>query len=358
MFGRAAGKPLKRSLAAPYLRDVTPLASVARPKRFGAVLPNRSERGGLSDPFDGVLGRAARLLLLTLLLVCGCGSCRGERPGTAQAEATVEEEPSRESEVEASARRVGVVRGRVRLADGAALPTYPPQALQGAGPAAELPRECQGTDPMAARQPVTLSEGGLMDVMVTATGDRERFFAALGSWEPQEREVRIRGCRLQPPLVTATRGDTLVLSNESDYPFMLAVGRSSFMEGLLKGSPKRIDLDEGGVQAIRCGFAAPCGRTDVVVVYHPVHTVTGAGGRFELEVPANQNVEIHAWHPLFQDTTVTVAVPQGETREVELVLTPALDGAAQPERSGEDESGATGESASDGHAEETSAGLF
>ncbi len=260
--------------------------------------------------------------LLTLLLLWGCGSCRGERPGSQTPESTAEANASEGPEGPAPLRRVGVVRGRVRLAEGAELPMYPPEALAGGGPMAELPAECAGVDPEAGRRPVTLEEGGLENVMVTATGDQERFFAALGTWEPQEREVRIRACRLQPPLVTATRGDTLVLSNESDYPFMIAVGRTSFMEGLLKGTPRRIALDRGGVQAIRCGFAAPCGRTDVVVVYHPVHTVTEAGGRFELEVPADQEVELHAWHPLFRDASVTVSVPRGERREVELVLTP------------------------------------
>lgn len=280
--------------------------------------------------------------LLALVLLLGCGSCRGDRPGAQPGEPATEEEGSAGAAAAPSARRLGTVRGRVRLAEGASLPSYPPEAIQAGGPTAQLPPECEGTDPSEALQPVRLDEGGLVDVMVTATGDQERFFAALGSWEPQEREVRIRGCRLQPPLVTATRGDTLVLSNESDYPFMLAVGRTSFMEGLLKGSPRRITLDEGGVQAIRCGFAAPCGRTDVVVVYHPVHTITGDEGRFELAVPADQEVEIHAWHPLFQDATITVTVPQGESREVELVLGPA-PGAAAAEPPPSEEAAADGE---------------
>lgn len=282
--------------------------------------------------------------LLTFLLLTGCEGCRGPRPGAASTEASGEEssaatEAADETEPAATDRRLGTVRGRVRIAEGAAIPSYPPEAVQGGGPAAPPPPECEGTDPEAARRPVVLDDGGLVHVMVTATGDQERFFDALGRWEPRERHVRIEGCRLQPPLVTATRGDTLVLSNESDYPFMVAVGRTSFMEGLLHGSPRRIPLDQGGVQAIRCGFAAPCGRTDVVVVYHPVHTVTGEGGRFELEVPADQDVEIHAWHPLFRDATVTTRVARGQVREIDLVLTPADAGSPEAADDGEAEVG-------------------
>ncbi len=254
-------------------------------------------------------------LLALLVFVLGCDGC-GERPGST-------ESPSTETPTTRSEGNVGTVRGIVRIAEGQSPPEYPEAALQGMGPPGDPPEECPPLDGRQ-RQPVTLEEGGLVGVMVSATGDPETFFEALGEWEPTAHEVVIRDCRLQPALVVAARNDTLTIKNENTYPFMLAVGRTSFMEALLPNQPKEITLDEGGTQAIRCGFAAPCGRTDVVTVFHPVHAVTEAGGRFELtNVPRGQEVEIHAWHPLFRDSSVKVTIEGDEVPEIELTIEPA-----------------------------------
>lgn len=256
-------------------------------------------------------------LSIVLVFALGCSTCGSERPG-----ATSNESNETPTESPSSA-NVGTVRGIVRIAAGMAPPEYPESAIRGRGPAGEPPEECP-PNTEAQRRPVRVEDGGLVGVMVSATGDPNTFFDALGEWEPQNHEVVIRDCRLQPALVTATRNDTLTIRNENTYPFILSIGRTSFMEALMPNQPKEITLSEGGSQSIRCGFAAPCGRADVVTVFHPVHAVTGEGGRFELtNVPRDQDVEIHAWHPLFRDASVSVRIEGDAVPEIEITIEPA-----------------------------------
>jgi hypothetical protein len=62
---------------------------------------------------------------------------------------------------------------------------------------------------------------------------------------------------------------------------------------------------------------------EVVTLYHPVFTVSDAEGRFRMtNVPADQDVRITAWHPLFQEIGGTARVSVGGTTTLELVITP------------------------------------
>ena len=195
------------------------------------------------------------------------------------------------------------------------------------------------------RRPLQLgSERQLKGVMVWATGDPHTFFEPLGEWEPKDHKVTIRDCNLHPPLVVASRGDTLVLENEGQEPFMVQYGGNNFNEGIVRGSPRRIPLTQGGVQAIHCGFGIPCGRSDVIVVYHPVHSISVSEGHFELNnIPPDQDIELQAWHPLLQETKTTVRVGAGETREVDIIIRARsqVDPAPNPEN--ESEQGSTSE---------------
>jgi len=233
---------------------------------------------------------------------------------------------------------LGTVEGVVRLAAGASLPRY---TLAEVGRTPDRPALPEGCPPPTEEDltPVRLGDEGLSPVMVTATGNPEAFFAALPSERPpRERTVRIEACRLEPRLVSATRGDTLLVVNDSPYPFLPTFGRIPFMQALPRGEGRREVLGQGGVFPLTCGFAAPCGRSEVVVVYHPVHTVTDATGRFRLEgVPADQEIEIHAWHPLFEEAVATVRVAPGGTQHVELRIGPAARGAAPTPSVSEDE---------------------
>jgi hypothetical protein len=217
----------------------------------------------------------------------------------------------------------GIVEGIVVLAEGTELPSYPDTR----GPVQpQIPESC--TPPqLLDRQPVRSPDGrGLEGVLVQAAE-----FDAEMTREPATHEVVIRDCRLVPRLVAAVRGDTLRVKNETDYPFLPTLGRSPMMQAIMKDETRDFALDTGGVFSLTCGFAAPCGRTDVVVVYHPVHAVTDEAGRFRIEnVPAGEEVEIHAWHPLFEDSMVTVTVAAGATETLELTLRPVPPPAPAP----------------------------
>lgn len=218
-----------------------------------------------------------------------------------------------------SAAATGTVVVTVHLAPGAELPQYPesPVQVEGRPP---IPPEC--TPPRQAdRTPVVPAEqtGGLVNLVVVVTGRDEHSWPDPG--EPRTHEVAIRDCRLTPSVIVATRGDRLRLVNATDYPFFPDLG-----DGVLqyRTEPREVTLDRGGVRTIQCGFAAPCGRLELVTLYHPVHGVTGSDGRARIEgVPADQPVRVTAWHPLFREAATTTTVPAGGTVDVEMTIEPA-----------------------------------
>ncbi|MDQ3037498.1 MAG: hypothetical protein M3Y87_34205 [Myxococcota bacterium] len=247
------------------------------------------------------------VVVLALVALSGC-DCAGE-PGATGTSATADR----------PAGDTGFIEGIVRLADGAEIPQYPENPLQAAG-RSPIPDDC--TPPREAdRTPVTVADetGGLIGLSIVGTGAEE------GNWpraeEPVVHEVVIRDCRITPSILVATRGDRVRISNETAYPFFPEIGEG-ILQALLRGEPREVPLERGGVRTIQCGFAAPCGRMELITLYHPIHTVSGPEGRFRLEVPAEQDVRITAWHPLFQETATTTRVGAGETREVELTIRP------------------------------------
>src|SRR4249919_1790958 len=91
----------------------------------------------------------------------------------------------------------------------------------------------------------------------------------------------------------------------------------SFNQTLLEGSSRDVPLDIGGVKAVTCGFSAPCGRSDIVVLAHSYAAATDAQGEFRIEnFPADETVRLNAWHPLFFDTFINVRVERGEEKRV------------------------------------------
>ncbi len=245
-----------------------------------------------------------------LLLLSGCDGCQG---GT---------EPVSDHEVATPAARA-VIEGHVRLAPGAELPRYFDNPMIAASPRPGIPDFC---NPPAERdrEPVRRVAGDrLVGVLVAVsefTGDVPR--------EPATHEVFIRDCRLTPELVVATRGDTLRLVNETNYPFFPDLGQG-LMQALLRQQTRDLELGRGGVRTLACGFTAPCGRTQVVTLYHPLHTITDDQGHFRIEgVPSGQEIRLNAWHPLFAETNVAVTARPGETRRVEITLSPARAQAA------------------------------
>lgn len=237
-----------------------------------------------------------------------------------------------ETPVPAGEARVGTVSGRVRLAEGFALPAYPLEALSGAQATSPLPEHCApiGEDD---RYPLALGENrGLRGMMVAATAeDADEFTERLGETEPKEHVVTITDCRLRPALITATKGDQLVVRNETQHPFLPRLGPSAFMQGVQHGESVEFTMERGGVTPLLCGFGSPCGRTDVVVLYRPVHTVTEDDGAFTLpNVPTGMPVTIRAWHPVYGnvDASVEVTLDEGGSQTLDLVITPAGSPAA------------------------------
>jgi hypothetical protein len=261
--------------------------------------------------------RLAPVLLALSGVGCGQAGCqdRDTAPGAGQGEAPPAEAPS--------AAHTGTVKGVIRLAEGATLPRYDAEQM-GRVEGAPHVNGCAPAVPEDGEN-VTLSgeARGLTGVMVTATGDSKTFFEHLPAHAPVERTLLLEACRLTPRLVIAMRGDRLVIKNQSAQPLFPVFGQASYVDSVLEGQTRTVPLDKGGITAVTCAMAPDCGRSDVVVVMNPVFTQTGEEGRFTLEgVPADQDVVIHAWHPLLVEARTTTRVSPGGEVTVELVLAP------------------------------------
>ncbi len=270
--------------------------------------------------------RALAILILPSFLGLGCGSGCERR----------EEDAHATSGSQSEAPRFGTVEGVVRIAAGAELPTNPDLRTPAQPP---MPEAC--TPPLISdRQPVTMGDDRLLEGILVQASDFSEQAMEQVKREPVTHELFIRDCRLTPRFIPAVIGDTLKLTNETDYPFMPTMGGGGLMQAVLYQNSREFPLDRGGIFSMTCGFAAPCGRSDIVVVFHPVHTVTGEGGVFRMEnVPADEDVSIHAWHPLFEDVSQTVRVGAGETTHIELEITPAPQPEPPPQEETEEPTG-------------------
>lgn len=264
------------------------------------------------------VGRGARVVALLLATACcGCGgSGDSGKPAPAPSKPLP---PAR-----------GVVTGVVRLTPGADLPEYSTEATErkilSHTERAAMPEMCSPPK-LSDHQPVQLTPDGLLvGVMLAASG-----FSTQPEVAPMVREVKIEDCRLTPRLITAKKGDTLRVINTVNYPFMPAYGETTLVKTLIPGQNYDVPLDKPGVSAVTCGFTALCGRTDVVVLEHPFHTVTDDKGHFRIEnFPADEPVTLNAWHPLFKEAKIELTLGRGEERKVELVLEPATPPPAPP----------------------------
>ncbi len=255
---------------------------------------------------------AVCLVFAFALAAGGCESCR--------AKPKFESNDSKGSSAKLD--EPATLTGFVKLAPGYELPAYTQEEMERKVLAhiqgGTFPEQC--TPPkIADRTPVTLGpDGKLVGVMVAASQ-----FSKSVPRGPKVFDVVIKDCRLEPRLVVGQLGDMINLKNEVQFPFMPTYGANAYNETLTPGQSKAFRMDKAGVENVLCGFTAPCGRTDVVVVRHPVFGVTDATGMFKIEdFPVDETVQVNAWHPLFQDATVSVKVGRGETKSVEFVLTP------------------------------------
>lgn len=221
-------------------------------------------------------------------------------------------------------RRLGptaTLTGHVRLAPGARLPAYASldlvrRPLRLSAERGEIPAECADANEKA-RMPVQVTPDGALTNIVVAASD----FTRVHERGPKIYDVVIEHCQLKPPIVAASGGDVLALENKDKFPFEPLVG-PSFAGTPLKERIK-LPLYPGGVDSILCSLGAPCGRTDLVVFFHPVHAVTDEHGAFRItNFPASELVRVNAWHPLFEETSTFVWLEPGQQSNVELVLSP------------------------------------
>jgi len=270
--------------------------------------------------------RSELTLLLGLLLAASIGcDCKGSGGARRDAGTAAQSTRQAENRLGASA-RIGTVYGRVLLEPGTILPRWSLGEIGRGENSVPIPPDC-GPPRDVDTLPVTGvgAPTRLVGVMVSATGPRDQFFAALGPWQPADRHVAIERCRLAPKMISATMGDTLVLENHSPVAFLPSAGPTQFHETLLRGQTRRVALDRGGVTSVQCGFSATCGRSEMVVIFHPVHTVTDADGRFELRnVPADMDIELHAFHLYFEEAKRSVRVARNGRVELDITIRPRV----------------------------------
>ena len=217
---------------------------------------------------------------------------------------------------------VASLSGRLRLAEGAQLPAYTALDFvrrtlhQHDLPAP--PAECAAAIE-DARTPVRLSPDRSLSGVVIAASD----FTRVRERAPKIHKVAIEHCRLKPAIVAAMGGDQILLENRDRFAFEPLIGPTYVGSPLERGDERRVPLAPGGVDSILCSLGAPCGRTDLVVFYHPVHAVTDTEGRFRIDnFPASELVRVVAWHPLFEEKESFVWLEPGEKSSIELDLTP------------------------------------
>ncbi|MDD9933064.1 MAG: hypothetical protein OXT09_05645 [Myxococcales bacterium] len=216
-----------------------------------------------------------------------------------------------------------VLIGRVELAKGARLPSYAAadqvrRALIADGErVASLDAECAAAE-KAARRPVTLGDRGALGGVVVAASD----FTHYRPREPRTHTLRIEGCRLSPPVLSAAAGDRLVIDNADGREHVPSL-RPSYRARPLAAGDRVVQRLAAGLEAVLCARDRPCGRADVLTFHHPVHAVTAEDGSFRIEdFPVGEMVRVSAWHPLFKEARAHVWLEPGEQRTVRLVLKP------------------------------------
>jgi plastocyanin len=220
----------------------------------------------------------------------------------------------------------GVVHGLVKLADGAQVPLGPdPRVNPGTMPTTAPCAPISDAD----RRVVFAASGthGLTPIHVAVTGMRQ-----IPETMPQTREVRALDCRFQPDLVGARFGDTLRFTNNSAPVLAAMLPGDSFLRTLSAGESVEVKLKQIGAISVGCPIGAFCGGTNVISVAHPFWAVTDQAGHFRIEgLPLDEEVVLHAWHPLFNEVNLTFKLDAAHPeREVVLALEPLSQPTAPP----------------------------
>jgi hypothetical protein len=191
------------------------------------------------------------------------------------------------------------------------------------------PVAAPGCPPLSAmdRRTVTQSAAthGLAPVHLAVTQ-----MSAAPKREPKTHEVSILpDCRLSPLMIGALRGDKVRLTNKSPAPLLPRLPGDQFLQALIQGGSREITLDSMGPASLHCDFAGFCGETWIVTTGHTLYAVTDAEGRFKISgIPLNQELVIHAWHPLFEVTSAPFKLTKAEaSKTLDLELKPLAQAA-------------------------------
>ena len=252
------------------------------------------------------------------LLVLGCGSKNeaAQPKGTPAVDASVQ--PAAQPDEGPKVEFKGTLRGNVRLAAGTVLPLAS-LPVQGKTDTAIAP----GCPPIAEPDRHQVSENaethGLSPLHVAITG-----MTAAPKRAPVTHELEIRDCRLTPGMIAAMTGDTLRITNKSQAPFLPLMPRESFMQALLPGASREAPIAGIGPMVIKCGFGAYCGESQLLSASHPLYAITDAEGNFTITgVPLDQDLTVHAWHPLFTPVSANFKLTGAErSKDVELRIQP------------------------------------
>ena len=217
---------------------------------------------------------------------------------------------------------VGTLIGEVHLTPGSRMPEYLPLDLLRRplrqNTLGKPPDECEAAN-AAARRPVSANARGMLGSIVVAASD----FTRVRERAPKVHHVAIEHCRLKPAIIAAQGGDTLAIENRDAFGFEPLIGPAYEAHALARGKKIKLPLVAAGIDSIQCSLGAPCGRTDLLVFHHPVHTVTDELGHFRIEnFPASELVRVTAWHPLFEPTETFVWVEPSQVTTINLQLTP------------------------------------
>lgn len=262
-------------------------------------------------PASHALGLSFAALMLALL-ACGGGEKKAVPPAA---------EPAPSAPPVAKAPAFGVLEGTVSLAS-PEVPAFTPDEMerkvvdskQGAWPASCTPPK------IADRTPMHLTDDGKLSGVVVAASN---FKNAPPNRPPVVHDVVLRDCRLTPSTIIALKGDKLRVTSEVKFPFMPAYGPPAEIKTLIPGQTYEVVLDKLGSSPLTCGFTAPCGRTDVIVLSHTLAALTDDTGHFRIDsFPAGERVTVSAWHPLLKASETEVELGSGETKSLDIVVSP------------------------------------
>jgi hypothetical protein len=218
----------------------------------------------------------------------------------------------------------GTLRGIIKLAPDASVPLAPPVLSHGVKPPSMKP--CPEVDENDQRVVSQAKEtGGLSPIHVALTGMKSAPPAEL-----QTHELFIDACRLRPTILGVHRGDIVKVTNRSEMALVPQLPGTSFMRGLLRGESQTFEATRVQTK-VQCSFGSYCGEALVIATSHTLYDVTTSEGFFTIKnVPLDQPVTLHAWHPLFEENSAKVTLSREKPEQmIELLLTPAPPKAAE-----------------------------